>query len=60
VVKPPVVLSLTDTRRVIETVKEPAKAMLILMVFASLRPGEVLALRWKDVLRDRIVVDDPN
>ena len=23
-----------------------------------MRPGEVLALRWKDILRDRIVVDE--
>ena len=32
--------------------------MLVLIVFASMRPGEVLALRWKDVLRDRVVVDE--
>jgi integrase len=23
-----------------------------------MRPGEALALRWKDILRDRIVVDE--
>jgi integrase len=23
-----------------------------------MRPGEPLALRWKDILRDRIVVDE--
>jgi integrase len=32
--------------------------LLILMVFASMRVGEVLALRWKDILPDRIVVDE--
>ena len=29
-----------------------------LVVFASMRPGEALTLRWKDILRDRIVVDE--
>jgi integrase len=57
-VKPTVVLGLGDIRRIIEAVKEPTKSMLILIVFASMRPGEVLALRWKDILRDRIVVDE--
>jgi len=32
--------------------------MITLIVFASMRPGEVLALRWKDILPDRIVVDE--
>jgi integrase len=57
-VKPTVLLSLADIRRMIETVQEPTKSMIMLIVFASMRPGEVLALRWKDILRDRIVVDE--
>ena len=57
-VKPTVLLSLTDIRRMIETVKEPTKSMITLIVFASMRPGEVLALRWKDILADRITVDE--
>lgn len=57
-VKPTVVLGLGDIRRVIEAVKEPTKSMLVLIVFASMRPGEVLALRWEDILRDRIIVDE--
>ena len=57
-VKPTVLLSLTDIRRILEEVREPTKSMLIQIVFASMRPGEVLALRWKDILRDRIVVDE--
>ncbi len=57
-VKPTVLLPLADIRRTIEAVKEPTKSMLILIVFASMRPGEVLALRWKDILSDRIVVDE--
>lgn len=57
-VKPPVVLSLAEIRRMIEAVKEPTKSLIMLIVFASMRPGEALALRWKDILRDRIVVDE--
>jgi len=57
-VKPTVLLSLADIRRMIETVKEPTKSMIMLIVFASMRPGEALALWWKDILRDRIVVDE--
>jgi integrase len=49
---------LADIRKVIEAAQEPAKSILILIVFASMRPGEALALRWKDILRDRIVVDE--
>ncbi len=57
-VKPPVLLSLTDIRLMIEAVREPTKSLLVLIVFASMRPGEALALRWKDILRDRIVIDE--
>jgi integrase len=57
-VKPTVLLSLADIRRMIEAVKEPTKSMIMLIVFASMRPGEALALWWKDILRDRIVVDE--
>ena len=57
-VKPTVLLLLGDIRRMIEALVEPTKSMIILIVFASMRPGEVLALRWKDILRDRIVVDE--
>ncbi len=32
--------------------------MIMLIVFASMRPGEVLALRWKDISDDRIVIDE--
>ena len=57
-VKPTVLLLLGDIRRMIEALVEPTKSMIILIVFASMRPGEVLALRWKDILCDRIVVDE--
>lgn len=57
-VKPTVLLSLAHIRRMIEAVDEPTKSLVVLIVFASMRPGEGLALRWKDILRDRIVIDE--
>lgn len=57
-VKPTVLPSLYDIRRMIEAVQEPTRSLIILIVFASMRPGEALALRWRDILRDRIVVDE--
>ena len=57
-VKPTVLLLLRDIRRILEAIVEPTKSMLILIVFASMRPGEVLALRWNHILHDRIIVDE--
>ena len=57
-VKPTVLLFLRDIRRMIEEMPEPTKSMLILIVFASMRPGEALAIRWTHILIDRIVVDE--
>jgi integrase len=57
-VKPAVLLPLVEIRRVLKVVPEPTRSLLTLIVFASMRPGEVLALRWKDCLLDRIVVDE--
>jgi len=57
-VKPTVLLSLYQIRQMIETLPEPTRSLVALIVFASMRPGEVLALRWKNVLPDRIVVDE--
>jgi integrase len=57
-VKPTILLPLVHIRRVLENVAEPTRSLLILMVFASMRVGEVLALRWNDVLVDRIIVDE--
>jgi integrase len=58
-VKPTVLLLLGDIRRVIEAVVEPTKSMILLIVFASMRPGEVLALRWKDSFRENIDTAGP-
>jgi integrase len=57
-VKPPVLLPLAEIRRVLEAVPEPTRSLLILIVFASMRPGEAMALRWEDCLPDRIVIDE--
>jgi len=57
-VKPTILLLLRDIRRMIEAMPEPTRSILILIVFASMRPGEVLALRWNHILIDRIVVDE--
>jgi len=57
-VKAPVLLPLVEIRKVLNVVPEPTRSVLVLIVFASMRIGEVLALRWKDILPDRIVVDE--
>ncbi|MGA7630915.1 MAG: hypothetical protein WCB11_09110 [Terriglobales bacterium] len=49
--KPPVVLSRQDIRRVIDTLPEPTKSIVTLIVVGSLRIGEVAALRWKELTR---------
>ena len=56
--KPPVLLPLVEIRRVLQVAPEPTRSLLVTIVFASMRPGEALALRWKDCLPDRIVVDE--
>jgi hypothetical protein len=57
-VKPTVLHSLYQIRQMLETLPEPTKSLVTLIVFASMRPGEALALKWKNILRDRIVVDE--
>ena len=56
--KPPVLLSFPEIKLVIERLPEPTKTIVILIVFASMRVGEALALRWNDILSDRIVIDE--
>jgi hypothetical protein len=57
-VKPPVLLTFPEIKLVIEHLQEPTKTIVILIVFASMRVGEALALRWNDILNDRIVIDE--
>ena len=57
-VKPTVLLSLYQIRQMIETLPEPTRSLVTMIVFASMRPGEGLAVRWKNILRDRIIVEE--
>lgn len=43
--KPPVVLTLSQIRAMLEELPEPTKSIVTLIVFGSMRVGEVLALR---------------
>ena len=57
--KPPVILTMSQIRAMLETLPEPTKSIVTLIVFAFMRPGEVLALLWKriglpDVLSHRL------
>ena len=57
-VKAPIVLPFRDIRGLVEKLPDPARAVVTLILFGSMRVGEVLALRWNDILQDRIVVDE--
>ncbi len=54
--KPPVLLEKRDMQRFLRALPEPSRSICTLIACGSLRPGEILALRWKRVLRDRIQV----
>ena len=54
--KPPVVLTLSQIRAMLEELPEPTKSIVTLIVFGSMRVGEVLALRWKRTSADRIQI----
>ncbi len=56
--KPPVLLTFPEIKLVIDFLQEPTRTIVILIVFASMRVGEALALRWNDILSDRIVIDE--
>jgi integrase len=57
-VKPPVLLTFPEIKMVIGELPEPTKTIVILIVFASMRVGEALALRWNDILSDRVMIDE--
>jgi integrase len=57
-VKPPVLPTFLEIKLVIYRLQEPTKTIVILIVFASMRVGEALALRWNDILSGRIVIDE--
>lgn len=57
-VKPTILLSYPQIKALVESLPDPAKAIVTLIVFASMRVGEALALRWNDILGDRIIIDE--
>jgi integrase len=56
--KPAIVLTFPEIKRVIDYLQEPTRTIVILIVFASMRVGEALALRWNDILSDRVIIDE--
>src|ERR1700728_5401327 len=45
----PIVLSIEQIAALLRILKEPARRMVFLAVFAGLRVGELLGLQWKDI-----------
>jgi integrase len=56
--KPTILLPLATIGKLIELLPEPTKTVVPLIVFGSLRIGEVLALRWRHIHADRITVEE--
>ena len=56
--KPTILLPLAMVGRVIEFLPDPTKTVVVLIVFGSLRIGEVLALRWRHLQADRINIEE--
>jgi integrase len=56
--KPIQLLTFSQIKAVLEHLPEPTKTIVTLIVFGSMRVGEALALRWNDILDDRIVIDE--
>lgn len=56
--KPTILLPLAMIGQLIELLPEPTKSVVVLIVFGSLRIGEVLALRWRHLQPDRITVEE--
>ena len=56
--KPTILLPLAIIGKLIALLPEPTKTVVTLIVFGSLRIGEVLALRWRHIHADRITVEE--
>lgn len=54
--KPPILIDLPHIRAMLEVLPEPTRSIVVMIVFGSIRVGEVLALRWKCVSSDRISI----
>ena len=55
--KPTILLPLATIGKLIDLLPEPTKTVVVLIVFGSLRIGEVLALRWRHISADRINIE---
>jgi integrase len=56
--KPTILLPLATIGKLIDLLPEPTKTVVVLIVFGSLRIGEVLALRWRHLQADRINIEE--
>ena len=56
--KPTILLPLATIGKLIGLLPEPTKTVVVLIVFGSLRIGEVLALRWRHIQADRINIEE--
>jgi integrase len=56
--KPTILLPLATVGDLIKLLPEPTKTVVVLVVFGSLRIGEVLALRWRHLHADRIKIEE--
>jgi len=56
--KKPVLLTFPQIKAMIETLPEPTRTIVVMIVFGSRRVGESLALRWEDILVERIIIDE--
>jgi integrase len=55
--RPTVLLPLAVIRKLIEVLPEPTRTVVVLIVFGSMRIGEVLALRWRHIQPTRIEIE---
>src|SRR6201997_4020974 len=56
--KPTILLPLATIGKLIDLLPERTKTVVVLIVFGSLRIGEVLALRWRHLQADRINIEE--
>ncbi|MCI0349964.1 MAG: site-specific integrase [Acidobacteriales bacterium] len=56
--KPTILLPVATIGKLVGFLPEPTKSVVVLIVFGSLRIGEVLALRWRHIQADRITIEE--
>lgn len=57
-VRQKVVLTPEEWRLLVEALRQPYSPVVTLAVLTGLRRGELAALRWNDILSDKVVVDE--